>query len=182
MGLNECSNVALRRITITAPAESPNTDGIHIGHSTNVTVSDSKIGTGDDCIGFLGGTKQVTVTKVTCGPGHGISVGSLGKYQNEEPLSGITVKECTFTNTDNGVRIKSWPDQYANVASDLRFEDITMNNVTNPIIIDQNYCPGKSCAQVYKYFPEKNASSIKYLLLHVHLNVTNFFRVNQKLS
>jgi hypothetical protein len=147
MAVVGCNNVDFNRLRITAPADSPNTDGIHIGQSTNIRVCDSTIGTGDDCISFLGGTKNVSITKVNCGPGHGISVGSLGRYQDEEPLTGITIKDCNFTNTDNGVRIKSWPDRYENAASDLHFEDLTMNNVTNPIIIDQNYCPGKSCAQ-----------------------------------
>ncbi|XP_044502554.1 polygalacturonase-like [Mangifera indica] len=141
------TNLCLSRLTITAPGESPNTDGIHIGHSTNVNVTDSCIATGDDCIAFVGGTKQTTVSNVICGPGHGISVGSLGKYPKEEPLSCITVKDCRFNNTDNGVRIKTWPDLYENSASELHFENIIMNNVSNPIIIDQNYCGGKKCSQ-----------------------------------
>ncbi|KAK2662999.1 hypothetical protein Ddye_001573 [Dipteronia dyeriana] len=38
------------------------------------------------------GSKKISITKVTCGPGHGISVGSLGKYNNEEPVVGVTVR------------------------------------------------------------------------------------------
>jgi len=117
-----------------------------VGRSSQITITNADIGTGDDCISFGAGTQDITVNQVTCGPGHGISVGSLGKYQSEEPVSGIRVTGATLSNTDNGVRIKTWPASSSGVASDIHFEDVVMNNVANPIIIDQNYCPNGQCS------------------------------------
>ncbi|CAN1328979.1 unnamed protein product [Linum perenne] len=138
-------NITINNLNITAPRDSPNTDGVHIGKSSQITVQNSIIGTGDDCVSIGDTVEQVTVTNVTCGPGHGISIGSLGKYPEEKPVTGVTVKNCTLADTDNGVRIKSWPDLNPGAASDIHFEDIIMNNVGNPIIIDQTYCPGHTC-------------------------------------
>ncbi|XP_050278061.1 exopolygalacturonase-like [Quercus robur] len=146
INLLECKKLQLQHVTITAPADSPNTDGIHMGRSSQITITNATIGTGDDCISFGDGTQDVTVNQVTCGPGHGISVGSLGRYENEEPVSGIRVTGATLSNTDNGVRIKTWPASSSGVASDIHFEDVVMNNVANPVIIDQNYCPNSQCS------------------------------------
>lgn len=116
-----------------------------MGRSTGVNISDAIIKTGDDSLSIGDGSQHINVEKVTCGPGHGISVGRLGKYHNEEPVVGVTVKNCTLINTMNGIRVKTWPDSPASVATDLHFEDIIMNNVGNPILINQEYCPYDQC-------------------------------------
>ncbi|ESR34587.1 hypothetical protein CICLE_v10006970mg [Citrus x clementina] len=118
-----CYNLKLNKINISAPDDT----------------------TGDDCVSLGDGSQNVLVSDVSCGPGHGISVGSLGKYKKEEDVVGLTVINCTFTGTSNGVRIKTWPDSEDGKASNFTFEDLFMNNVENPIVIDQEYCPHNQC-------------------------------------
>ncbi|KAH8494926.1 hypothetical protein H0E87_018194 [Populus deltoides] len=108
-------NIRAKNLHITAPATSPNTDGIHISQSSVVKVSRSVISTGDDCVAIIQGSTDVSVKKVTCGPGHG------------------------FRNADNGVRIKTWGGSPPSQASNILFQDIIMDNVKRPIIIDQTY-------------------------------------------
>ncbi|THU54491.1 hypothetical protein C4D60_Mb10t25640 [Musa balbisiana] len=155
MQIFESRDITLDSIRISAPGDSPNTDGIHIADSTNIQVANSVIGTGDDCISIGPGCTNLTIFNVLCGPGHGISIGSLGKNANEKDVSGLTVSKCTFTGTTNGLRIKTWPSSPSRLmATGFVFEDIIMNNVYNPIIIDQNYCPFANC-------PEKDPSLVK---------------------
>ncbi|OMO68490.1 Glycoside hydrolase, family 28 [Corchorus capsularis] len=140
-----CRNITFQRFTVSAPELSTNTDGIHIGRSDLVRILDSRIETGDDCVSLGDGSKNVYIERVMCGPGHGISVGSLGFFQGEEDVIGVFVRNCTLTNTPNGVRIKTWPASHPGRALDMHFEDIIMNNVSFPIIIDQEYCPWNQC-------------------------------------
>jgi len=52
-----------------------------------------------------------------------------------------------MTGMANGIRIKTWPDSPdSSIATNMTFENIRMNNVTNLIIIDQTYCPFASCS------------------------------------
>ncbi|XP_073147218.1 polygalacturonase-like [Henckelia pumila] len=141
-----CHNVTFLRFKVYAPGDSPNTDGLHIARSTNINVTDSVIKTGDDCISIGDGTEQVHIQNVICGPGHGISVGSLGRSTTEMDVVGIYVKNCTFIGTQNGVRIKTWPSAPATLqVTNLEFQDLIMDKVTYPIVIDQEYCPYNLC-------------------------------------
>ncbi|XP_038896337.1 exopolygalacturonase clone GBGE184-like [Benincasa hispida] len=137
---NFCQNLPIeKKKNIIAPGNSPNTDGMHISTSKLVTITNSVIGTGDDCVSIGHSTEKITVTGVTCGPGHGLSVGSLGKYSKEKSVYDVLVKNCTIFNATNGARIKTWASPVSGLASGITFEDIVMYNVKNPIIIDQTY-------------------------------------------
>ncbi|ERN04813.1 hypothetical protein AMTR_s00146p00011810, partial [Amborella trichopoda] len=63
---------------------------------------------GDDCISIGDGTYDVNASKITCGPGHGISIGSLGKDGTRSTAEMIHVKDSFFIGTKNGARIKTW--------------------------------------------------------------------------
>ncbi|KFK28496.1 hypothetical protein AALP_AA7G003400 [Arabis alpina] len=146
IALVECRDFKGTRLNITAPSYSPNTDGIHIERSSNVYFSRSRIATGDDCVSIGQGNSQITITSIKCGPGHGISVGSLGRYPNEKDVKGLVVRDCKMSGTTNGIRIKTWADSPGlSAATNMTFQNIIMSNVTNPIIIDQSYCPFSSC-------------------------------------
>ncbi|KAL2535522.1 Exopolygalacturonase [Forsythia ovata] len=137
--VTDSSNVAFSFIKITAPGKSPNTDGCHISSSSNVNVTDSNIGTGDDCISVGQGTSNILIARINCGPGHGISIGSLGKRPDEKDVKGVTVINCTLTGTTNGARIKTYHASPQIQASAIFYQDIVLNDVRNPIIIDQHY-------------------------------------------
>ncbi|CBI24902.3 unnamed protein product, partial [Vitis vinifera] len=60
-------------------------------NSENVQIIESVITTGDDCISIVNGSKNVEAIDVTCGPGHGISVGILGGGNSEAQVSNVLV-------------------------------------------------------------------------------------------
>ncbi|KAK7350537.1 hypothetical protein VNO77_09270 [Canavalia gladiata] len=128
----------LSNIKIEAPGNSPNTDGIDISASKNILIEDSTIGTGDDCIAIVKDSSYINVTGVACGPGHGISIGSLGKGKSRSNVEEIHVRNCTFIGTQNGARIKTW-EGGSGYARKITFEQITLKAVYNPIIINQEY-------------------------------------------
>ncbi|KAM5548237.1 polygalacturonase-like [Rosa sericea] len=141
--VNGCNNVKMQGVKVSASGNSPNTDGIHVQMSSGVTILNSKISTGDDCVSIGPGTSNLWIENVACGPGHGISIGSLGKDLQEAGVQNVTVKTVTFTNTQNGVRIKSWGRASTGFARNILFQHAVMINVQNPIVIDQQYCPDK---------------------------------------
>ncbi|KAL2329296.1 hypothetical protein Fmac_022723 [Flemingia macrophylla] len=149
VSFEKCFNVIVANVVIRAPEDSPNTDGVHVAETENIVIRNSDIGTGDDCISIISGSQNVRVTDITCGPGHGISIGSLGKDNSEAEVSNVVVNRATLIGTTNGVRIKTWQGG-SGYARNIKFLNIAMQNVTNPIIIDQYYCDqAESCQEQY---------------------------------
>ncbi|XP_076915431.1 putative polygalacturonase At3g15720 [Bidens hawaiensis] len=137
ISVKNCQDVDIGNLQINAPEDSPNTDGIDISASSHINIHDSNIQTGDDCVAINGGIFDMNVTNVFCGPGHGISIGSLGENEGHDTVEQVRVQYCNITATKNGLRIKTVPR--------ILFQDINLVNVENPILIDQHYCTNYAC-------------------------------------
>ena len=91
-GLRFSHNITETGMTVNTPGDSPNTDGVDVVGSTNVTLTNLNLSDGDDDIAIKSGlpvnpnsqdqmgipqmaTSDVIVTNITAGNGHGISVG-----------------------------------------------------------------------------------------------------------
>ncbi|CAN1156164.1 unnamed protein product [Linum perenne] len=160
--IDGCQNVKVQGVRVSAAGNSPNTDGIHVQSSTGVTIMNSRIGTGDDCISIGPGTTNLWIEIISCGPGHGISIGSLGKQFNESGVENVTVKSIIFTGTENGVRIKSWGDSGVRV-SDVMYQDIHGSSQTEVAVkfvcSRKNPCTGIKLEEVKLSYKNKAADS-----------------------
>jgi len=140
----DSDDVVIRNIRVLAPAKSPNTDAIDPFSSSNVVIDHVYADVGDDDIAIKSGainspggdlpSKNIQITNVDFHHGHGLSIGSeiAGGAQN------ITVEHARFTGTDNGIRIKANRDR-GNDVSNIRFNDIEMDQVKIALIISEYY-------------------------------------------
>ncbi|OEL14705.1 Polygalacturonase [Dichanthelium oligosanthes] len=141
-----CARVSVDGLFVSSPAFSPNTDGVHVENTTAVQILHSRIYNGDDCVSIGAGCSDVHIENITCGHGHGISIGSLGVHNTRACVSNITVRNARILDSDNGVRIKTWQGG-AGAVSGVEFAGVQVQNVRNCIVIDQYYCLGGSgCA------------------------------------
>lgn len=148
-----CSNV-----TIVNPAHSANTDGINPIDSADVLITKCTFDTGDDDIAIkaqrpVKGRKfscdHITVTDCTFLHGHGMSVGS----ETSGGLRNLLVKDCTFENTENGLRLKSARGK-GGLVEGVLFEDITMTNVDPAITFTSYYTFNSAQDPVQKAVPD----------------------------
>ena len=134
-----CTDVTIHDVHIFAPPNSPNTDGIDPS-GWNFLISDCTIDTGDDNIAIKPtnarspGNKNFLIEDCALGHGHGCSVGS-GTVGGIEDL---TVRHCTFNQTDSGIRIKSGRDR-GGLLQNVTYENLKMTAVKNPIYIIDFY-------------------------------------------
>ncbi|OVA20758.1 Glycoside hydrolase [Macleaya cordata] len=137
-------SVKVDNITISSPENSPNTDGIHLQNSKDVEILNSNIGCGDDCVSIQTGCSNIHVHHTNCGPGHGISLGSLGKDKSAACVKDIVVDNILMQNTLYGARIKTWQGGVGSVKN-VSFSNIQVSDVKVPIMIDQFYCDKQKC-------------------------------------
>ena len=108
-----CENVIIDQVTILAPDEGPNTDGIDPDSCKNVRISNCNISVGDDCITIKSGyryrntnvpSENIAVTNCVFGRGHGgVGVGS----ETAGGVRNVSVSNCICDGTDRGLRFKT---------------------------------------------------------------------------
>lgn len=141
----ECEDVVITNVTFLAPAGSANTDAIDPSVSRRVLITKCLIDVGDDNVAIKSGRKiegrefaceDITITDCVCKHGHGISIGSetVGGVRN------VTVRNCTFEDTDNGLRIKSYRGR-GGVVENIVYENITMKGMNPTAITITCYYP-----------------------------------------
>ncbi|ESW23447.1 hypothetical protein PHAVU_004G047800 [Phaseolus vulgaris] len=110
------SNIIVSGLTILAPVDSPNTDGVNPDSCTNIRIEDCFIVSGDDCIAVKSGwdeygikfgrpTQHLVIRRVTC-----ISPDSAMVALGSEMSGGIEdvrVDDLTAINTESAIRIKT---------------------------------------------------------------------------
>ncbi len=127
-------DLTIERVKVRAPFNAPNTDAIDPGPVTNAWIHHCDIDTGDDDIVIKSGGHNVLIEDCKITHGHGISIGS----ETSAGVSGMLVRRCTFTDADNGIRIKSMRGA-GGLVERIRYTDITMKDVANPITLQLNY-------------------------------------------
>ena len=135
----DCEDVLIDHVTITAPGDSPNTDAIDPSACRNVRILNCVLDVGDDNVAVKAGhafagrgfcCQDIIVSNCTCLHGHGISIGS----ETSGGVSNFTVVHCAFDGTVSGIRIKTARAKGGRVEN-IRYSDLTMNNVARPIDI-----------------------------------------------
>jgi polygalacturonase len=140
--IRRCSDVAITNLSVTAPADSPNTDGIDVISSQDVQISDCTVDNGDDDIALKapqedqphGGVADVRIERCRFLHGHGVSIGS----ETQGGVGGVVVADSSFTGTENGVRIKTNRDAGGPIWG-LRYEHLIMQDVQTPIALASYY-------------------------------------------
>lgn len=136
------SNVVVRYVTILAPHDSPNTDGIDPDSSSNVCIEDSYISTGDDVVAIKSGwdeygiaygrrSSDITIRRVTgSSPFGGIAVGSetSGGVQN------VLAEHINLYNMGVGIHIKTNIGR-GGIIRNITFSNVYMENARKGIKI-----------------------------------------------
>jgi polygalacturonase len=134
---NRCTDVTIQGITIKAPVDAHNTDGIDPSGS-NFLITDCLIDGGDDNIAVKpAGTEQnrnFMITHCDFQHGHGMSIGS----GTNGGLDGLTVSNCTFEGTNAGIRIKTARGR-GGLVQNVVYDHLTMTGVKSPVEIVDYY-------------------------------------------
>lgn len=159
----QSSNVTFNNINLHSiqsdGSQAQNTDGWDIYRSSGVSITNSYIINGDDCVSFKPNSTNILVENLYCQGSHGISVGSLGEYAGTQDIvQNVLVKNVTMVNAENGARIKAFGGSSSatstsgggnGFATNITFQDFKCDAVSLPIVIDQCYETSASTCASY---------------------------------
>ncbi|XP_043725090.1 probable polygalacturonase isoform X2 [Telopea speciosissima] len=142
-----CSQVLVQNVTIIAPLDSPNTDGVDPDSSNDVCIEDCYISTGDDLISIKSGWDEYGISfarpssNIIIKNIAGESLSSSGVAIGSEMSGGISEVYAVglhFFNSNTGIRIKTSPGRGGFVRN-IYFSDITLTNVKRAIRFTGQY-------------------------------------------
>lgn len=140
-----CSNVVVRGLTIRAPADSPNTDGVDPDSSSNVCIEDCNVSNGDDAVAIKSGwdeygiaygrpSSNIIVRRVTVStPFAGIAIGS----ETSGGIKDILVENVNIYGSSVGIRVKTNVGR-GGIIRNITFSDIYLENVITAIKFSGN--------------------------------------------
>ncbi len=141
-------NLQFLNIHVTAPADSPNTDGFDPESCEHILLAGAHFSLGDDCIAIKAGKLYMGATyKTPCSDleishclmenGHG------GMTCGSEMAGGVNkvyLHDCLMRNTDRGLRIKTRRGRgEQGVINDIVFENVLMERVGTPYVVNCLY-------------------------------------------
>lgn len=138
--LYSCQNGIMHNLTILAPADSPNTDGIDpMGNISGLEIYNCTFSNGDDAVAInsvSGKMENIHVHDCTITSGHGFSIGSAVKYD----INNLLVENMSIQNTWCAIRLKFKNENTAAQVSNFQFNNFTAANLSRDAIqITTNY-------------------------------------------
>ncbi|XP_031391181.1 probable polygalacturonase [Punica granatum] len=171
-----CSNVVVRKVTIIAPLDSPNTDGVDPDSSSNVCIEDAYISVGDDLVAVKSGwdeygisygrpSSDITIRRITgSSPFAGIAVGS----ESSGGIENVVAENITLYKMGVGIHIKTNTGR-GGIIKNITVSNVYIENARKGIKIsgnvgdhpDDNYNP--NALPVVKEITIKDVSGVKIL-------------------
>ena len=128
----DSSDVSLRNLTIEAPEDAPNSDGIDTW-APRILIENCRICVGDDNVAMDTGTRYIVIRDCYFGSGHGCSIGSYaGQVQD------VLVDRCRFEGTESAIRMKSDRTRGGGERN-ITYSNLKISGVKNPIYITSYY-------------------------------------------
>ena len=164
-----CTNLTIDGVTVRCPAYAQNGDGLDIESCKNVLVINSSIDAGDDAICIKSGKNEdgrkrgipcenVVVDNCIVFHGHG---GFVVGSEMSGGVKNVSVRNCTFSGTDVGLRFKSTRGR-GGVVENIFIENITMNNIVTDGLLFDLFYGGKSASEALADGDEGEASDMPF--------------------
>lgn len=142
-----CEDVVIDGVSIWAPEDSPNTDGIDPDSCKNVRISNCTMSVGDDCIIIKSGYRyredgvsceNIAITNCTFYKGHcGVGIGS----ETSGGVKNVVASNCICDGTQHGLRFKTARGRGRSVEN-VRASNFVMRDVGVSMIITGFYTGG----------------------------------------
>ncbi len=134
--------------TVTAPANSPNTDGFDPESCEDILLAGVHFSLGDDCVAIKSGKlymgaryqtpcRSIRITHCLMENGHGgVTVGS----EMAGGVNDVVISACVMRNTDRGLRVKTRRGRGKDgVIDGITFDHVRMENVGTPFVVNCLY-------------------------------------------